>query len=248
MKHFKDKFETIKNKIKNFPYNYVRKDTLDEKNLPDKKEFYNILIMKHISDEEYKNVKEFYKQMKFKNVREYLTCYLETDILLLSDVFENFRNMIFEKFSLDPVKYISSPGLTKDCCLKYTNAKIETIQDVSIYSFVKISVQGGLSDSINPYVKLDNKNQMIGYIDVNSMYPHSIRKKIPVGQYKFIDVDKFDETKYSEDSDYNCFVLAEVYTTEKVKNNCLYKQCPMLVSKTKITHENLSEYQLKQIK
>ena len=248
MKHFKDNFEFIKNKIKNFPYNYVRKNTLDEKNLPDKKEFYNILTMKDILDEEYKNVKEFYKQMKFKNIREYLTCYLETDILLLSDVFENFRNMIFEKFSLDPVKYISSPGLTKHCCLKHTNAKIETIQDVSIYNFVKNSIQGGLSDSINPYVKFDNKNQTIGYIDVNSMYPHSIRKKIPVGQYKFIDFDKFDETKYSEDSDYNCFILAEVYTTQKVKNNYLYKQCPMLVSKTKITHENLSEYQLKQIK
>ena len=138
MKHFKDKFESIKNKIKNFPYNYVRKDTLDEKNLPDKSEFYNILTMKHISDEEYKNVKEFYKQMKFKNIREYLTCYLQTDIFLLSGVYENFRNIIFDKYQLDPVKYISSPGLTKDCCLKYTNAKIETIQDVSIYNFVKI--------------------------------------------------------------------------------------------------------------
>ena len=120
MKHFKNKFESIKNKIKNFSYNYVRKDTLDEKNLPDKSEFYNILTMKHISDEEHENVKLFYKKMQFKNIREYLTCYLQTNILLLNDVFENFRNMIFEKFELDPVKYISSPGLTKDCCLKYT--------------------------------------------------------------------------------------------------------------------------------
>ena len=68
---------------------------------------------------------------------------------------KNFRNLIFEKFGLDPVKYISAPGLTKDCCFKYTNAKIETIQDVTIYNFVKNSVQEGLSDSINPYVKLD---------------------------------------------------------------------------------------------
>ena len=63
MKHFKDKFESIKNKIKNFPYDYVRKDTLDEKNLLDKKEFYNILT---ITDEEYKNVKEFYKKLNLK--------------------------------------------------------------------------------------------------------------------------------------------------------------------------------------
>ena len=143
---------------------------------------------------------------------------------------------------------MSAPGLTKDCCFKYTGTKIETIQDISIYNFVKASVQGGLSDSINPYVKLDNENQTISYVDVNSMYPHSLRKKIPIGQYKFIDIDKFDKTKYSEDLDYNCFVLAEIYTTEKVKNNYLYKQCPMLVPKAKITHEHLSEYQLNQIK
>ena len=196
-KHFKNKFKFIKGKLMNFPYNYVRKDTSDEINLPDKSEFYNILTMKKIINKEYNLVKKFYKNMKFKNIREYLICYLQTYILLLNDVFENFRNLIFEKFQLDCVKYISAPGLTKDCCFKYTNAKIEIIQDVLIYNFVKASIQGGLSDSINPYVKLDNKNQTIGYIDVNSMYPHALRKNIPTGQYKFIDIDKFDETKYS---------------------------------------------------
>ena len=56
---------------------------------------------KDIKDKEYKNVNEFYKSMGFENIREYLKCYLETDILLLSDIFENFRNLIFEKFGLD---------------------------------------------------------------------------------------------------------------------------------------------------
>ena len=82
MKHFKDKFKYIEGKLLNFPYNYVRKDTLDEKNLPNKSEFYNILTMKDIKDIEYKNIKEFYKNMRFKKIREYLQCYLETDILL----------------------------------------------------------------------------------------------------------------------------------------------------------------------
>ena len=247
-KHFKRKFKFIKGKLLNFPYNYVKKDTLNETNLPDKSEFYNILTMKKITNKEYSLAEEFYKNMEFKNIREYLICYLQTDILLLNDAFENFRQMIFDKFQIDCVKCISSPGLTKDCCFKYTNAKIETIQDISIYNFAKNSVQGGLSDSINPYVKLDNKNQTISYVDVNSMYPHSLRKKIPIGQYKFIDIDKFDETKYGDDKNYNCIMLCEIYTTDKVKSNYLYKQCPMLESKIKITHENLSEYQLKQIK
>ena len=85
--------------------------------------------------------------------------------------------MIFEKFGLDPVKYVSSPGLTKDCCLKHTNAKTETIQDVSIHNFVKNSIQGGLSDSINPYVKLDNENQTIGYIYMSIQCIHIVLEK-----------------------------------------------------------------------
>ena len=69
--------------------------------------------------------------MKFKNLKEYLECYLEcyltVDMLLLNDVFHNFRKMIFDNFKIDCVKYISAPSLTKDCCLLYTNSKIETI-------------------------------------------------------------------------------------------------------------------------
>ena len=107
--------------------------------------------------------------MKFKNLREYLECYLTSDITLLADVFNNFRKMIFNEFQLDPVKYISAPSLSKDSALKYSKCKIENIKDVSIFNFVRKTVMGGLSDSINPYVKLDDiKNQTIAYNDISS--------------------------------------------------------------------------------
>ena len=176
-------------------------------------------------------LKFFLKLMKFKNLKEYLECYLTVDILLLNDVFHNFRKMIFDKFQIDCVKYISAPSLRKVCCFKYTNSKIEIIQNISIYNFIKHSIMGGLSDSICLRVKLDNDNQTISYIDINSMYPHSLRKKIPFGNYKFIDIENFDISKYSENSEYNCFLLCEVYTGDIIKNDYLYSQCPMLVSK-----------------
>ena len=246
--HFKSEFKFIKNKLPNFSYNYVRKDTLHEENIPDKSEFYNILTMKKITNKEYNDVKNFYKLMKFKNLKEYLECYLTVDILLFNDIFHNFRKMIFDKFQIDCIKYVSAPSLTKDCCFKYTNSKIETIQDISIYNFIKHSIMGGLSDSICPRVKLDNDNQTISDVDINSMYPHSLRKKIPIGNYKFIDIEKFDISKYSENSEYNFFLLCEVNTTDIIKNDHLYSQCPMLVSKSKITDKNLSNYQLDQIR
>ena len=75
--------------------------------------------------------------MEFKNIREYLECYLISDITLLADVFNNFRKIIFDNLGLDPVKYISAPSLTKDCALKYSKCKIENIKIVSIFQIFK---------------------------------------------------------------------------------------------------------------
>ena len=152
--------------------------------------------------------------------------------------------MIFDEFELDCVKYVSAPSLSKDCALKYSKCKIENIKDVSIFNFVRKTVMGGVSNSINPYVKLDDiKNKTIAYNDISSQYPHELRKKLPYKDYKF--VGKFHQSKYGQHTDYGCFLLCNVQTTDKISQ---YSQCPMLVSICKIIHENLSEYQLKQIK
>ena len=244
--HFQDKFKYINKKLENFPYMYIDPNNLNEKVLPEKK-YYNILTMKNILDKEYDDVKLFYKKMKFKNLREYLECYLTSDITLLADVFNDFRKIMFDEFQLDPVKYISAPSLTKDCGLKYCKCKIENIKDVSIFNFVRKTVMGGLSDSINPHVKLnDIKNETIPYNDISSQYPHELRKKLPYKDYRF--VENFDENRYGENQNYGCILLWDVKTTDKIRDDCLYKQCPMLVSRCKITDKNLSKYQLKQIK
>ena len=241
--HFQDKFKYINKKLENFPYMYVNPDNLNEKSLPQKKYFDNILTLKNISDKEYENVKLFYKKIKFKSLRQYLECYLISDIILLADHFNNFRKIMFDEFQLDPVKYVSTPSLRKDCALKYSKCKIENIKDVSIFNFVRKTVTGGLSDSINPYVKLD---ETIAYNDISSQYPYGLSRKLPYKDYRF--VENFDELKYGPDKGFGCFMLCDVKTTDKVINDCLYKQCPMLVSRYKITHKNLSEYQLNQIK
>ena len=178
--HFQEKFELVNKKLENFPYNFVNPENLKNKNLPDKKHFYNLLTLKDIDDDDYKKVEKFYKDMKFKNIKEYLECYLISDITLLGDIFNNFRKIIFDNLGLDPVKYISSPSLSKDAGLKYSKCKIENIKDVTIFQFIKKSIMGGLSDSINPYVKLDNDNESIVYNDISSQYPHELRTKATV--------------------------------------------------------------------
>ena len=113
--HFQDKFEFVIKKLENFPYDYLNPNNLDEKILPEKKYFDNVLTMKSISEKEYENVKLFYKKMKFKNLKQYLECYLISDILLLSDYFNHFRKIMFEEFQLDTVKCIISKFIQRLC-------------------------------------------------------------------------------------------------------------------------------------
>ena len=217
-----------------------------KKDLPSKKHFYNKLTLKSISNKKYKKVQDFYKNMEFKNLDEYLTCYLKSDITLLADIFNNFRKTIFDEFELDVCKYISAPSLSKDIALKQSKVKIENIKDVTIFQFVKNSIMGGLSDSIKSNVQLDNNKQTIAYMDISSQYPYEMTKSLPVRNYKF--VNEFDENKYGEDKDYGCILLCDVKTTDEIKNDHLFKQCPPLVSRSKINDEKLSEFQLNMIK
>ena len=135
--HFEDKFEMVNKKLENFPYDYLKTEKLLEENLPDKKEFYNKMTLSHISNVDYNAVKKFYKDMNFENLKEYLQCYLTSDITLLADVFLNFGNIIFDNYELDCCKYISAPSLSKDASLKYSKAKIENIMDIDVLILLK---------------------------------------------------------------------------------------------------------------
>ena len=246
-KEFKDNFEII-NKKMNFPYEWINENNLNNKDLPGIKDFYSSLKLETISEEEYNQTKEIYNKLEFKNIKEYLDTYLKLDITLLTDIFENFRKGIWDKFGLDCSKYVSSPSLSKDCMLKFTKVKIEHIKDIEMYDFINNSVIGGLCVCSNPYLNNDNSNSTIAYQDVSSLYPAIMRNKIPLKNYKFIELNEFNINKYGEDKNYSCILLCNVKTTDKVKNDHILKQFPALISKTSIYYDNLSDYQKTNLK
>ena len=81
----------------------------DETSLPDKEAFYSNLNMEDITD---------------------VDLYVESDTLLLPDVFENFRNMFLKVYKLDPAHFLSAPGLAWQACLKRAKVKLELLTDV----------------------------------------------------------------------------------------------------------------------
>ena len=92
-----------------YPYEYV--DTwqkFSEISLPSKGDFYSNLNMEDISDIDYNNV---FKRFKLENLGDYHDLYVQSDTLLLADVFNNFRDMCIKEYELDPTHFLSLPGL-----------------------------------------------------------------------------------------------------------------------------------------
>ena len=74
--------------------------------------------MEDIADADYPHEESVCKDFDIKNLGQYHDLYVESDTLLLADVFENFRNMSLKIFELDPAKFVSAPGLAWQLALK----------------------------------------------------------------------------------------------------------------------------------
>ena len=171
---------------------------------------------------------------------------MKLDITLQSDIFNVFRFTIWNKFKIDCSKYITSRSLSLDLMLKYTKAKIELFKDITMFDYVDSSVLGGLCIASQNIADNDNGKLTISSADVCSLYPYIMTQKLPISNYKF--VSKFNKLKYGQDKNYSCLLNVEIYTTKKVLNNKTLSQFPALISKTKISYDQLSDFQRKNLK
>ena len=127
-KRFKNTFKFSNNDINQFilllrkgvyPYEYMDDwEKFNETTLPEKEGFYSNLNMEDITDADYMYAKTVCKDFEIKNLGEYHDLYLKIETLLLADVFKNFRKIFFKIFHLDPVKFLSAPGLAWQAALK----------------------------------------------------------------------------------------------------------------------------------
>ena len=226
-----------------FPYEWLTKENIYNDNLPSIENFYSSLKLDNITKKYYDKTLEIYKKLKCKNIKEYLDIYLKLDMCLQADIFNVFRKCIWDKFELDCSKYITSCSLSLNLMLKYTGIKIELFKDISIFDYVNDSIFGGVC--ISSQNISDDKDGIISSCDICSLYPYVMIKKLPISNYKFI---KYLNRNRYLDSEYSCLLNAEIYTTDKVRNNNILKRFPALISRTSIKYDDLSEYQRKNLK
>ena len=93
------------------------------------------------------------KKNECKTIGDNHDLYLKSDILILADVFENFRKTGKEYYNLDPAHYFSCPGFAWDAMLKMTDINLKLITDIDMYQMVEKGLRGGVSYIANRYSK-----------------------------------------------------------------------------------------------
>ena len=180
-----------------YPYEYMDSwERFNETTLPPKEAFYSKLNLKDISDADYAHAQKVWNVFEIKNLGEYHDLYVQSDTLLLVDVYENFRNMCLDKNKFDPTCFVSAPGLAWQACLKKTGVKLELITDYGMILMIEKGIRGGICQPTHRYAEANNKymknydkiidSSYIEYLDASDLYGWAMSQKLPVNNFKWV--------------------------------------------------------------
>ena len=224
-----------------FPYSFVDSlEKLNNRNLPSKQEFYDNLNETHISDEDYERAKDVWKLFGCLSLGDYSDLYLKSDVLLLCDVFENFREICLDKYKLDPAQYYTAPGLSWDAMLKLTGVELELLTDIDMIHFFKRGIRGGISqcserkhianNKFLPNYDSNEPSSFITYVDATNLYGHSMSQFLPTGGFEWLserEIIDLDFTNISDQSQYGYVFEVDIHYPQDLHD--LHSDLPFLV-------------------
>ena len=147
-----------------YPYQYMDSfERFQETQLPPKDSFYSSLTEEDISEIDFIHSQRVFNRFNMTDLGHCHNLYLLTDVLLLANVFENFRDMCLQHYCLDPSHNYTSPGLSWQAALKMTDVELNLFTDIDQHLFIEEGFTGGV---MTP-AKL---NSYILYLDANNLY------------------------------------------------------------------------------
>ena len=180
-----------------YPYDYMDAFCkFNDTQLPRREDFFSLLTDEDISEDDYRHAEDVWNTFNLKSMGEYHDLYLKSDILLLTDVFENFRKTCLTYYGLDPLHYVTSPGLAWDAMLKMTKINLDLITDIDMQLFIEKGMRGGISYIAHRYAQANNKYMKnydpskvscyIPYLDANNLYGWAMSQPLPYRNFKWI--------------------------------------------------------------
>ncbi|XP_065676786.1 uncharacterized protein LOC136092455 [Hydra vulgaris] len=189
-----------------YPYDWVDSiDKFNESQLPPKESFFSKLNDEGINDDAYLHAQTVWEEFHCKSFRDYHNLYNVSDVLLLADVFENFRDVCMKNYKLDPAWYYTSPGLAWDAALRKKKVELELLSDYDMILMIQKGIRGGISTISNRLGKSNNKymdnydetkpSKFIQYLDANNLYGWAMSKPLPTHGFKWMDEDELENWK-----------------------------------------------------
>ena len=187
-----------------YPYSYMScNEKLQEKALPPIEAFKNDLTGEPLSLEDYNFAQKAWSIFKCETMKDYMEAYLLCDVLLLADVFENFRTKSIQDYKIDPCYYFSTPHFTLDAFLKKSQIELDLIMDPNMYLFLKKGIRGGLSMVSKRYSRANHpgmkhlynpkkKLKHILYIDANNLYGQAMMRPLPFQNFKWMEENELN--------------------------------------------------------
>ena len=233
-----------------------------ETQLPLKEAFNSKLEDENITDEDYAHAQKVWKTFEMKNLEDYHNLYNRVDVLLLSDVFENFRNICCKHYNLDPAHYFT---LAWDAALKVTEVELELLSDSDMLLMIEGGIRGGVSTISNRYGKSNNRymgtkydaskpSKYVTYLDANNLYGWAMSKPLPTHGFKWMETDDLKNWR-----NYSCILEVNLeyprslhdshydypLAPEQIKVDTVKKLIPKLGDKEKyvLHYKNLEQYE-----
>ena len=221
-----------------FPYDWFDSmKKLEERNLPPIHEFYSKLDKENISEADYQHAKKVWETFNMKSMKEYHDLYLKTDVLLLADVFESFREVSKENYELDPAWYYTLPGLAWEVMLKISKVELELIHDPEMYDMIEDAIRGGISNikryakANNPYMgeKFDPEKEKIyiPYLDANGLYSWAMTNPLPVRNFKWMEKEELENWR-----EFPCILKVDLEYPEELHE--LHNEYPLAPERLKV--------------
>ena len=218
-------------------YDYVDcMQKLDEISPPPKEEFYSKLTDEGITNKDYQHDHTVWKEFNIESMKKYHKLYNLSDLLLLADIFENFRSICMNH-GLDPAWYFSAPGVAWDATLKITKVQLELLSDPDILLMIESGIRGIATISYR-YAKANNEymgtefdpaeeSKFISYLDANNLYGWAMSKQLPTSGFNWMTDNELDDWKHL-----SCFLEVDLEYSEDLHS--LHNNYPLAPERTKI--------------
>ncbi|GFW64833.1 uncharacterized protein TNCV_3066901 [Trichonephila clavipes] len=118
----------------------------DATQLPPQSAFFNSLTNENVTREDYEYAHHIWNIFQLHTLGDYHDLYVTVDVLLLSDIFENFRTLCQNYYKIDPCHTYTAPGLAWQACLKMTKVRLELLTDIDMHLFIEKGIRGGANN------------------------------------------------------------------------------------------------------